>query len=615
MPYWLPGATEGPALRASSARRGLGPRAGEGAPLVRRWRWGLGAVLLVVLVWIVLVLVSVLGAERSAASAERLLGNIGQLRHEVADGGVATVAHRVDRGAVALENAARDLHEPWVEAAAWVPWVGTQARSAADLASAAAHAASALEGLVSTVQIVAATPPVTSAQRLADLGVVARSAGVAEQRLVGISLGPSRDLVGPLRDKRRLLATELARIRGVLFDLRTSATALGSLLRGPTSLLVLAGNDAEMRNGSGMFLQVGRVSASSGHLRLFSFRSAPLGDLPAPGVALPASVERVWGWQEPGRFWEEVGIDPSFPTSARTAEALWARDGGARVDGVVAIDTTGLVDLVKALGPVDVAGRKPSAAALSHYLLLGQYRGLGYPTAEQTGRRERLGQIAEEVFGRLEHGPFSPSELVQVGVELARAVAGRHLMLYSNSPGLERDWSELGASGSFPADGLMVSVQNRGGNKLDQFLHVGVAVTERRSSQSRQAPDLTLTVRLRNAAPASGLPRYVAGPFPGLRVAPGTYVGIVTLDLPRGVSDIRVLDGARPDADGIVGKGYELGIPVTLPPGAAGTVSVSLALPRRLGEMAWLPSARSPSERRTYDGRLLPTARTVPVKL
>lgn len=618
-PYWLPGSADASPLPRSPARAarrsGRSGRSGLRSLAARRWRWGLGALLVLIVVWAVLVVVSIVGAERSAASAERDLGHFGQLRLGAASGGIEAVVARVDRGAQALQGADRDLHEPWVRAVGWVPWVGTQTTSAADLTSAASDAAAALQGLLSTVQTLAAAPPTSAAGRLADLTLVARSAARAAHRLSGLSLGPQSGLIGPLDDKRRLLASELARVHGVLSDLSVSASALGSLLRGPTSLLVLAGNDAEMRNGSGMFLQVGRITASAGHLRLSSFRSAPLGDLPAPGVTLPPSVERVWGWQEPGRFWEEVGIDPSFPTSARTAEALWARDGGAGVDGVVAIDTTGLVDLVKALGPVEVAGRSLDASALSHYLLLGQYRGLGYPTAEQADRRERLGQIADEVFGRLEHGPFTASELAEVGVELAKAVAGRHLMVYSSTPALERDWERLGAAGSFPSDGLMVSVQNRGGNKLDQFLHVAVAVAQEKTGVPGSGPSLAFKVTLQNGAQATGLPRYVAGPFPGLHVAPATYVGIVTFDLPAGASAIRVLGGAHPDAAGRVGKGYEVGIPVTLPAGSSATVSLSLALPTSLRRMAWLPSGRYPSEQRSFDGRALPAGQTVQVGL
>jgi hypothetical protein len=617
--YWLPGLEEEPRRSFShpGARTPLrsGPR-GRLRLLVAsgRWRVGILALLLVVVAWAVLVLVSIVGAARSVTSAERELGPFEHLRLQTASSGIVTLVAKVDRGALALSSARRDLDEPWVRATHWIPWVGTQTTSASELTAAASDAADALDGLLSTVVSLGAKPPTSAASRLADLGLVARSAQRAEHQLAGLALGPSHGLIGPLGDKRRLLAAELSRANGIVSDVRTSATVLGSLLRGPTSLLVLAGNDAEMRNGSGMFLQVGRITATSGHLRLSSFRSAPLGDLPAPGVTLPVQVERVWGWQEPGRFWEEVGIDPSFPTSARTAEALWARDGGSSVDGVVAIDTSALVDLVKALGPVEVEGRKLDASALSHYLLLGQYRGLGYPTAEQAGRRERLGQIADQVFGRLEHGPFTASELAAVGVQLAKAVSGRHLMVYSDAPGLERDWQRLGAAGSFPANGLMVSVQNRGGNKLDQFLHVSVAVAKAKADPSESGSGLTLEVRLHNEAPSTGLPRYVSGPFPGLDVAPGTYVGIVTFDLPRGVSDVRVLDGARPDAAGSVGASVEVGTPVTLPAGGETTLSIALALPKGLPDLTWLPSGRYPPERRNFDGRSLPAGRQVTLR-
>lgn len=624
--YWVPGEEPprervgAPGIGASRSNPGLGEAAAPAvfAGTLRRRRvlgWTIVAIAAVLVVWAVLFALSALGALRSASAAHRRLEGLDDFRAFLSAGNLHELPGRLNVASADLAAAERDLSSPWVRSAAWIPFVGTQIDSASAIVGASERAVAAVGPLVQEATVVTEHPPLTPAARLGDLRVLSKAATVAAAELDIRSFGPARGLLGALATERRKVLTEVTSVHQDMLRLGVASSALHRMLKGPTSLLLLAGNNAEMRNGSGMVLQVGRLSFRNGRVRLGKLRSAPLGDLPSPGIRLPASLQRVWGWQEPGRFWEEIGVDPDFPVSARAAEALWARDGGKPVNGVIYVDTTALAEIVRATGPVLVDGREMDSTELSHYLLLKQYRGLGYPTAEQTDRREELGRIASVVLGRLEKGPYRAHGLFTLARALADAVGGRHVMLFSNSSALEAEWAEVGAAGRFPADGLMVSVQNRGGNKLDQFLAVRVSISQSPKLDTPGAHLVEVRVSIDNRAPRSGLARYVSGPFPGLDVAPGTYVGIVTFDLPLATSHVEVVRGPRPDAAGAVGRSFELGLPVTLAPGAHASLELRLRVPATLRKLQFLPSARYPAEERLFDGRALAPGRSVPIVL
>jgi hypothetical protein len=74
--------------------------------------------------------------------------------------------------------------------------------------------------------------------------------------------------------------------------------------------------------------------------------------------------------------------------------------------------------------------------------------------------------------------------------------------------------AEIGMSGAFPdldnGDGLVVTIDNEAGNKIDTFLDIDAAY-EARHDPATGALSSVLRVTLRNDAPTAGLPNYVIG--------------------------------------------------------------------------------------------------------
>jgi hypothetical protein len=137
----------------------------------------------------------------------------------------------------------------------------------------------------------------------------------------------------------------------------------------------------------------------------------------------------------------------------------------------------------------------------------------------------------------------------------------------------------------------MVSLDNRAGNKLDQFLPVAADVTHHPVAGGTE---VVVTVRVANQAP-DGLPRYVQGPYTEPEFVAGQYKGIVAVNVPLVSRDVH-LDGveqvvaAGPDQTTRVVAGK-----MSLLRGQSGTYTVRFTLPKGYEHLQVVPSARYPA--------------------
>ena len=166
-----------------------------------------------------------------------------------------------------------------------------------------------------------------------------------------------------------------------------------------------------------------------------------------------------------------------------------------------------------------------SAGNVEQFLLHDQYDGLTDDATGDSSRQDALGSLTGAVLRQLQGQNLDIKALAQA---VSWAVAGRHLMIWSNNPADQAAWVVSGVSGSLTPRSVDVSLINLGGNKLDQYLPVHVTVTTARSG-----PDtaVTLTTHMDNATPA-GQSQFIAGPFPGEPVSYGGYRGLISANLP-----------------------------------------------------------------------------------
>jgi hypothetical protein len=469
-------------------------------------------------------------------------------------------------GSLTLHRAATRIDHPLVAPLRVLPVVGRQLRSTSALSSAASTGADAAFRAVTHARPLlrggGGEERVARARQLGDL------AAQAAKELKALDLGPRRYLLPPLAHARNKLSTQLASAQRGLDRAAAGARATAQLLAGPRRYLLFAANNAEMRAGSGMFLSVGELQTGGGSVHLGPVTSVTDIHVP-PGVPLTGDLADRWGWLHPNEEWRNLMTSPRFDASARLAAEMWVATGHAPVDGVLALDPVALQSLLRATGAVTLDGRRIDADNVLPELLHDQY--IRFPEEQTAVRREELGRIAQAVFANVDAGRWSASALASGVAEAAR---GRHLMVWSDRPEEGAGWRASGADGTLQPDSMLVSVLNRGGNKLDWFLRVSAGLTLHRRAGGT---DGVLTLRLRNTVPG-GEPREVAGPYPGSGLPANAYVGIVAVNLPGNATSARV-DGVSDLAvAGADGPTRVIGVTVQVAQGEERTLVVRFRL-------------------------------------
>lgn len=507
----------------------------------------------------------------------------------------STTEQSLHAAAAEFAAAHEALRGPLMTPATWVPVLGRQLRSASSLSAAAQQVATIGATFLSQVHDGLDQPHGAGPQRVQSLRHLSVLSLSASRQLAAIDTGPGEALVGPLAAKHREFVAQLDDAKSRLAKAAGVSAVVATILQGPQTYLVLAGNNAEMRAGSGAFLEVGTADTTDGTIHLGTFGQS--GQLAlAPGqVTVTGDLQRNWGWLLPGVDWRNLGVTPQFDVTAPLAARMWAARTGQQVDGVLAIDLVGLRQILTATGPVQAAGVTIDADNVLPYLMHDQYAGLSNDSAGNAARADALGAIADATLHQLQG---ETTNLRTLASAMAGAVAGRHLMVWSSDPVAQAAWTTSGASGSLTGSSLAVNVVSQGGNKLDQYLPVSVALSTKPTGRDT---DVTVTTTLANRTPP-GQSEFIAGPFPGLPLAYGDYSGIVADNLPATATGITMTGAGALTALGPEGPTWLVAAPVLIHQGATATVVTRFRLPGTHGSMQLVPSARVPAERWTYRG-------------
>ena len=362
--------------------------------------------------------VGVLGAvglSEALRARAQLVGAEALLQAAIDDpGALATPAGRaaavaqVGAAAVAIERTRdRIAGSPVLAIAGAVPGLRGQRVGFLDLIDDSAAAAAAGRGLLLAVDELAETTKVRDGVLpLAGLADLQRQVQIAGEA-IGSRVSSPGGLWGPLGDARREfdeVATSSARRLSEGADaLGAARTFLGA--GGDRRYLIAAQNNAEMRD-QGAVLSYASVSFANGRMSLG--KSGSIGEIqltaPAP-TPIPPGTQEVFGSIRPTQTWQSVNATADFAFSGRAMADMYRQATGQPVDGVIALDVPALAALLRTVGPVSIDGvtEPVSAENVGRLLLNDFYQGLG-PTADQSARRERQGDVVQAVVGRLTTG-------------------------------------------------------------------------------------------------------------------------------------------------------------------------------------------------------------------
>jgi hypothetical protein len=560
----------------------------------RHWgRWIVAGFALGIVIWLGFVALALVRALQDSHNAQSA-ADVARAQLTQAGAGVlstqsTTTLQEANKRVAALDS---DLSSPALTPLTVLPWVGTQIRSARAVSSSADKLSAAGVVALNQANATLAQEHGPGPGRIIILRRLASIADSARASLTGVDMGPSSGLVGTLLHRRAQLVNDISKAQVGLIKSAAASRAAADMLANPGQYLLVAANNAEMRDGQGIVLQAGLLTTNNGTTHLDSMQSVyTYGPVQPPGATVPADVEALWSKTTPSIFWQSLGVTPQFNVTGPIASQLWHGAQGGHVDGVILVDIEGLHQLMTATGPVSAEGTTVTPDDVVPLLMNGQYQGLS-GVNDNTNRRELLGSISRSAFQAVQGGGI---DLKKLATGLARAANGRHMIVWTAAPNVQSEWVTAGAAGQMESNDVMAGLVNFAGNKLDWFLKETNTV---QVQPLAGFTDVTVTMHLSNQTP-NGEPGYVAGN--GSLVPPNVYSALATVNLPAAATNATMNGNPKPEIAGREGATYLLAQTINIAQGKSQDVTVRFRLPGEHGQLRVVPAARVPDV--SWDGQ------------
>ncbi|HEX6238964.1 MAG TPA: DUF4012 domain-containing protein [Acidimicrobiales bacterium] len=526
---------------------------------------------------------------RSRGEVERGIELLEQAMAAARDGDDRRAEQRFGQAADAFGSVEQMLGGSWAEPAEMLPVLGHNARAIQAMSTTSGDLSrqgrdAAADADLDDVTIEGGRLDLDRVRALErPLVEVSASLEVAATRLDAVD---TPWLVAPVADRIAGIQAEVADARP---DARLAADAVRvvpAIFGGgeETRWFVAFVTPVEARGRVGFMGNFAELTAVDGDVEMTRFGrtselhsgGAPLAERTLTG---PADYLARWGRYSPTTTWQNITMSPDFPSVGRVMAELYPQSGGRPVEGVIAVDPTGLAALLEFTGPVTVPGVPEPLTAdnAARFMLVDQYVTLPDPTE----RVDALEALAEITFDRLTSGDLpGPRE---VSDTLSPVVRGGHIQLYSSDPAQQELFTEIGADGALPpvdGDFLAVVNSNATGNKIDVFLSRDIDYHATWDPASGEVV-AELEVTLVNDAPRSGLPDSIIGNAlddeEGLALPSGTNRTHLSVYSPLAL-EAATLDGERVEiAPEVERDRYAYSVFLDVPPeGGARTLALTL---------------------------------------
>lgn len=473
---------------------------------------------------------------------------------------------------------------PFLAAFVPVPVLGDQVDALRDLTAAAQTLGNDAEETGRRVSVALDDAGRRPAGRVELLEVVSAELTRIERVADRIDVGADGALLPPVADAKRSLVDALAEVPERLEPVRGQVAALRDLLAGPSSYLVLVGNNAEMRAGAAMPLQIGTAEIDNGDIELSEFYAAT-SDFSATEATgafngeIDEELRATYPRWNIGFDFPETAVIPDF-TRAGPIQRDYAFDArGWMTEGVIHIDAMALAALLEVVGPIEVDGVEYTSETAPQLVLNQTY--LDYAGVPRALRRDAQSDLAQRLFDAIEERDV---DLLDVVGALQHAAEGRHVMAWSQDDALQELFGSLAIDGAVGPFDTLVSVQNTAANKLDWYLDAEVDVSAVRADDEHWRVTMSTTV----IHPDRELTvPYIEGP----KFDDGTHRMLVTAQLPSQATELS-MPGSEVTEFGFDGTSNVIGTRFDLPRGQRRTVTTTYLLPRAHGGIRVLPSAR-----------------------
>jgi hypothetical protein len=426
-------------------------------------------------------------------------------------------------------------------------------------------------------------------QQEPELRSLADSAAKLDTQAAAIS--PS-DFLPQITNARRQLRDQTVALSTLLRDSALAAQIGPAMMGadGPRAYLLAFQTNAEARGTGGLIGGTGILRFDNGKPTIDTLQpNSELYEARAD-IDLGPEFNDVYGSSRPYADIRNSNQSSHFPYAAQIWKSMWERQGGAKVDGVIALDPVALSYILRAVGDVTAPdGQVVSADNVVELTESTTY--IKFPRAEdQAERKKYLQGIANAVVRAMTEQVKSPGKLLDA---LGHATSERRIAVWSAFPDEQKVLEQTPLAHVVPDDAAPyaeVVINNFGGNKMDYYLKREIEFAA--DGCSGDMRNSTVTVRLTNTlGDAKGLPVYVAGseglpPDLPVKFPPGTMISSVRVIATKNAKLTGLTaNGERAAAISKAERGHPaFEIQVVIPPGQSGELVFQLSEPTSKGE-------------------------------
>lgn len=277
----------------------------------------------------------------------------------------------------------------------------------------------------------------------------------------------------PKRYQEKLDSLEpINKIAGAIFDLLPNLFGF----EGKKQYLLLFQNNMELRPGGGFIGSYGLLTVENGKIKDLQIQDVydadgQLKDHYEPPYQLQR-YSKATHW-----FLRDSNFNVDFPKSAADAAFFYEVEMGQKVDGVIALDTIFIRNLLQAVGPLNVSGYNEKVTADNFFLLTEQHSEDNFFPGS-TQKKDFLNAVYNSLF-------VYTTEIKKVSyLSLAKAVINsikqKHLLFAFSDDGFQKVFSINDLSSSLEDfrekkdgkvnDFIGINEANIGGNKVNYFL-------------------------------------------------------------------------------------------------------------------------------------------------
>lgn len=474
------------------------------------------------------------------ANLEAASNLVPQLKQEIAVSEADSAADTVAKMRDYTSKARSDAEDPIWTVASGLPWLGPNLAAISEVARTADDVA--VLGLTPLVNVYEslnwdALMPTGAGSNLEPIRAAAPTVAsssyavqVSSERLQGID---TSQLLPQVTTPLTQANAELKQVVGALSSAADAASIAPAMLGadGQRSFLLIIQNNAEARASGGIPGALAILSLDHGKLSLGAQGSAADIGIMNPSLPVDPEQQQIFSTRL-GKYLQDVNLTPDFPTAAATAQEMWEKKTGQRVDGVISIDPVVLSYILQSTGPVSVDG--PELAAVKASGLPTELTGNNVVTTLLSDVYAKIKQpklqdayfagVAKEVFAALSSGKGEAKGLIS---GITRGAEEGRVLVWSANTSEQSVISKYAISGSISGPSVSpaqfgVYFNDGTGAKMDYYVKHTVQLIK--GCQVDGYEQTTVRIKSTNTAPsdaATSLPRYVTGGG-AFGVPPGT---------------------------------------------------------------------------------------------